>query len=130
MRVWGVPQANMDANFEAWVQYQLSLAAGAYAYNSMGHLLAAALPTAETAMLFVGGVFTLTNIFCGLYIVSVSRPPPPLCVCVAVADCALLLLATLQPRPQIPRGWIWMYWINPAAHMAQGVYTSPSTRHP
>lgn len=69
----------MKADGATWIQFQLALAAGALAFNCMGHFLAAVVPTAEAAMLIVGGVFTLTNIFCGLYI----------------------------PRPSIPNGWIW-----------------------
>ncbi len=69
----------MDADGEAWIQFILSIAAGGYAYTSIGHMIAAFLPSQASAMVFSGAVFSASNIFAGLYI----------------------------PRPNIPDGWIW-----------------------
>jgi ABC-type multidrug transport system permease subunit len=62
--------AGYRADAEAYFQFMLSGVAGAYAMNSLGHWLAAALPNAETAMLVGGLVMTIANMFCGLFIVS------------------------------------------------------------
>lgn len=69
----------MRADGETWIQYTLAIAAGAYAFNSIGHTIAAFVPNQASAMVFAGAVFSASNIFSGLYI----------------------------PRPHIPAGWIW-----------------------